>query len=254
MKKKFIFTEESSFSHMKDKMHNSVTEHIVEDDETKKLYHYVVSYGSWFKISYQSVFMSHLLKKIGVTGFGVGYIADDCKIELPWYPQYKIEKKSVVELPDFIKLEDVEFGDKKEVVSDKYKQSFVGKTFVKEYEGGKAYTITGEELLPYLFGCSCFRYGTALFEDKAYPLHCLLQGGTWHKMKDLRKMLEETEIIKQSEIQEVLKKFIELEIEKEIAKFTEETSIELPDLKVDLIERQEIVKKLLYSHELDVEK
>ena len=86
MKKKFMFTDESSFTHVKDKMHQSVTEHILKDDETKKLYHHVVSYGSWFRVSYQAVFMSHLLKKIGVTGFCVGYVADDCKIKLPWYP------------------------------------------------------------------------------------------------------------------------------------------------------------------------
>ena len=39
MKKKFVFTDDSSFTHVKDKMHRGVTEHVLQEDTTKKLYH-----------------------------------------------------------------------------------------------------------------------------------------------------------------------------------------------------------------------
>ena len=138
---KYKITKDSSFIHVKDKMHKSVTEHIIEEIKTKKLYHHVVSYGSWFDISYESVFMSHLLKELGVTGFGKAYIADDCEIVLPWYPCREQTKKSIVELPKFAKVEDVQFGCSKLKVCDKFKETFVSKTFVKILEDGKKYQI-----------------------------------------------------------------------------------------------------------------
>ena len=250
MKKKFVFTKESSFTHLQDEMHQSVTEHIIEDDETKKLYHMVVSYGSWFRVSYESIFMSHLLKKIGVTGFCVAYSADECEIRLPWYPYHKIETKSIVELPEFVKLEDTFFGDLKIETAEEFKKSFVGKTFIEKDKTGKEYERTGEYLLPYLFDSYCFRFGTVKMQDKAYPLYCILKGATWHKIGDLKKMFEETYIIEQPEIKDLLEKFVKLDIEKGLKSFEDELGFECSDLKKDLLERQDLISEFLTKEQV----
>ena len=109
MKQTFIFTSDNSFTHIKDKMHQSVAEHIVQNDQTKELYHYVVSYGSSFNISHSSIFMSHLLKMIGLTGFAVAYSADNSNIVLPYYPYKMPENKSLVEVPKNISLNEINF-------------------------------------------------------------------------------------------------------------------------------------------------
>jgi len=251
MRKKFIFTSDSSFTHVKDKMHDSVTEHIVQDDETKKLYHHVVSYGSWFDVSYSSIFMAYLLKKIGITGFGLAYSADDCKIDLPYYPYHKQKVKTVVELPKFVQLEDIAFEHSKLEVSEQFKQTFVGKTFKQKYESGAIYDVKGEELLKYLFGCSVFRFGEAKIKDKVYPLCCILYKFGWRtEIGELTKKLKDTDIGERPEIHEILERFVELDIDKAIKVFEEELQTKFTDLRKDLIERQEIIKSYLSKHQL----
>lgn len=251
MKKKFIFTKDSSFTHVKDEMHDSVTEHIVQDDETKKLYHHVVSYGSWFRISYASIFMSHLLKKIGVTGFGLAYSADDCKIDLPWYPYHKQTRKTVVELPEFVQLEDITFGYSKLEISEQYKQTFVGKSFKQKYKSGSIYDVKGEDLIEYLFGCSAFHFGEAKIEGKVYPLCCVLYKLGWRtEIDELTKILKETDIGECPEVYQILEKFVELDIDKSVKVFGEELQSKFTDLRKDLMERQEIIKGYLSKRQM----
>ncbi len=248
MKKKFMFTKDSSFTHVKSEIHKEVTEHIVQDDETKKLYHHVVSYGSWFRITYESIFMSHLLKKIGITGFGVAYSADDCEIDLPCYPYHKPKRKSVVEIPEFIELKDIDFGRSKSEESEKFKQTFMGKTYKKKHEIGFVYDITSEDLLKHLFSCFPFYFGTAKEEDKVYPLYCILYRCSLKKKDELKKYLKYTDIGEYPEIRQILEKFVEIDIEKAIKIFEDEIETEFEDLKKDLTERQEIIKDYLSKY------
>ena len=253
MRKKFLFASDTSFMHVKDEMHREVTEHIIEDEKTKKLYHYVVNYGSWFHISYESIFMSHLLKGLGINGFCRAYIANDCQIALPWCSYRELKQKTVVQLPEFVQLKDFTFGVPKTELSEKFKETFVGKTFIEKQEGCNVKTITGKELLPYLFGCTTFCYGKSGVGDKAYPLYCLLYGGTWHRIKDLIALLQETKVCDYAEIRGLLERFVELDIEKEIEIFEDETKIQLDKLKSDLLERQEIVDAFLAKQTIVLE-
>ena len=235
MKKQFVFTKESSFTHLKDKMHQSVTEHIVEDDQTKKLYHHVVSYGSWFQVGHEAVFMSHLLKKIGVTGFALAYSADDCEIRLPWYPSQEVEIKTIVQLPKSVKVEDLEFGDSKIKECEQFKQTFIAKTFKKRtIKTGCEGKIEAKELLRYLFSCSPFKFAEAKIKEEVYPLYCMLYGVSWHQTSDLIKLLDDTDILSEDVIK-IMEKFIKLDIEKELETFEDEMGKGFVKLKQDLI-------------------
>ena len=247
MKKQFKFTKESSFTHVKDKMHQGVTEHILEDDQTKELYHHVVSYGSTFQVTPEAMFMAHLLKKIGVSGVCLGYVADECKMVLPWYhPQHTLIEKAVVELPKFVKLQDVEFDTSTQAaLSEKYKETFLGKTFKgKRKTDGKEYEIKGDHLIKDLFGCYAFYYGYAVEEDLSrYPLGCILYSPSFYGIGDLEKALKEVDMM--PEVSDILHGFSEVDIPEEIAAFEKELEIKADKLKEDLLKRQEIVKQYI---------
>lgn len=252
MKKKYTFTKDSKFTHVKDKMHQSVTEHIVEDEETKKLYHDVVSYGSWFRITDSSVFMSHLLKEVGLTGFCEAYIADDCGMKLPWYPSRPITSQSVVELPEDLMLKDFEFGYSKTEKSDEFKQTFLGKEFEIPIDGQYKTTYTGEDLLKIIFGCSAFQIGHSKVDDKHSPLFCLLSMREFdtideEKMATLLSALDKT---KHKEIVSVLEAFSKIDIESKMKEFDEESAKAHPDLCTELLYKQLIIDGALMSMDL----
>lgn len=249
MKKKFIFTKDSSFTSVQDKMHQEVTEHIIQDDETKKLYHYVVSYGSWFSISKDSVFMSHLLSKIGLTGFGKNYIADGCKIDLPWEPYNKKTRHSIVELPEDIKLEDVELDASQTKVSDRFKQTFLGKSYVIQSQEDNEDEYGGEDLLKLIFGCVIHQLAEFKDGDKVYPFYCVLTNFGWNKKEDLIDVLGEGQIGEHPEVFDILEKFASIDIKNEIEKFGKETGNKHQELCKELLQRQKIVKKYLHSKE-----
>ncbi len=241
MKKKFMFTKDSSFTHVKDEMRHSLTEHIIQDDQTKKLYFHVVSHGSWIKFSYESIFMSHLLKAIGVTGVGVTYGAEDCKIDLPWYP-YRMPFKAVVDLPEDIKLEDIHFGFFEEEVGDEYKQTFIGKKYKQTFKFGGESEIKGKDLLRDLFSCSVIHFAKTTTKDGVYPLGFVMYGVGLETKKDMIKKLSSTDISAHPEVSAVLHKFSELDIEKAIKTFEEELGADLSELGKDLVKRQKIAK------------
>lgn len=245
MKKKFIFTKESSFTHLKTKMHQEVTEHIIEDDETKRLYHHVVSYGSWFRISYSSIFMAHILKQIGLTGFGLAYAADESQIILPCYPYHRPETKSIVELPKGVLLKDItfEYTDKK--ISEKFKQTFLGKSYKLKYKTGKEISKSGEGLLKLLFGCVTHRICEFIKGDECYPFYCILSNMGWYDKEDLIQILSESDVLQHQEIKCVLEKFVKIDIAKSIKILEEETQAQMPKLTQELLERQQIIREHL---------
>lgn len=249
MKKKYIFTKDSKFTHLKDKMHQSVTEHVVEDEETKKLYHDVVSYGSWFRITDSSVFISHLLKEVGLTGFCEAYVADDCSMILPWYPSSPITSQSVVELPEDLKLKDFEFGYSKTEKSDEFKQTFLGKEFEIPIEGEYKTTYTGEDILKIIFGCSAFQFGHAKIGDKHSPLFCLLsmRGFDTIDEEKMSTLLAALDKDKHKDIVSILKAFSKIDIEAKMKEFDEETERTHPDLCTELLYKQLIIDGALIS-------
>ena len=253
MKKKYTFTKDSSFSSVKDQMHTGVTEHYIKDDETEKLYHYVVSYGSWFHISEEAVFMSHLLEKIGVTGFSKAYIAEDSKIVLPWYPSSGLLSKNLVELPEWASLKCCEFGKSKGELCDDFKKTFLAKKF-KVKTATKEDVYTASYVIKEIFGTTTFDCGTLKVEGKDYPLYCLLTNYQFHTKQDMLKILQKSDICKKPEVREILKRFAKISLTKEAKMFKEETQKDLSSLILELKERQLIVKTfLLLKHESEKE-
>ena len=252
MRKQYIFTQESSFTHVKDKGHQEVTEHIIQDDETGALYHHVVSYGSWFSISDLSVFMSHLLKKIGVTGFSESYIADECEIKLPCYPHKKPTHKEVVALPEGIDLESITLERPTLRECKRFKETFLGRTFRIKFKSGSAYTFTGEEILKDILGCTAFKLGDFLEDGKTYPFYTLLT--RIPRPYKLESFLIDSDVLKRKEIYQLLDKFTSVDIEKEIKVLEQETKRSQADIKEELIKLQAILKKHLSSLKLKTKK
>lgn len=253
MKKKYMFTKDSSFTHVKDAMYKSATEHIVEDDETKDLYHHVVSYGGYIGMSSSSVFMSHLLAKIGVTGFGKSYEITGCKIDLPYYPsaQYHKARKAIVELPKGSKVEDIEFGRTTLEISDKFKQTFLGKTF-KFGKDDEQEPIQTKYVLSKLFRFLPDQIGYAIQGDKAYPLCTIMESSEMFdslRKRDFEEFLSILDEKEHAEIYAVLEKFAQIDIEKEIEKFIEETQStrEMKSLKKEMLYRQDTIREHLAS-------
>lgn len=245
MQRQFIFTEDSSFTSVKDKMHMSVTEHFMKEDETQKLYHYVVSYGSWFHISDASIFMSHLLEKIGVTGYCKAYSAQGCEIDLPWYPARGLESKSIVELPEGFDVEQCEFGKSKGEMCDDFKKTFLAKNFKLKTSTQEQEEYSGEYIIKELFGSTAFECGVLKVEDKDYPLYCALTDFKWHTKKDMMKILKGTDICKNVEVRSILKKFVKIDISKFAREFEKETEKDISSLTKELKERQAILRAYL---------
>ena len=250
MKKQFIFTKESTFTHLKDKMYHGETEHILQDDLTKKLYHHIVGYGSEVAISSESTFIAHLLEKIGVTGFSKSYVASDCKIDLPWYPsKYSITAKAVVELPEKAELKDFEFGEKEGELSERYKQTFVGKTFEIK-QGDKTYILSGKKVLKILFGATTVELGHFQKRELVYPFQTILASekvfGEQEKAQFIH-LLGKLDVNDHQEIVSVLKKFAKIDLKKEVESFEKEVKTKIQPLFKDLSLRQEIVKKHLLT-------
>ena len=248
MKKRFVFTKESSFTHVKDKMHQSVTEHIVQDDQTQKLYHHVVSYGSWFVIKDESVFMSHLLKELGIEELGVSYVADECQFDLPWYPFHEPKTKSVVELPDGVKLEDISF----EVLHSRDEKP-EGKTFfTKEYDiactDGKTYKYSGEKLLKPMFACCPHTLFYVYKEKASTPFKSALAGFGFGKVRDMEELLYKTDACKYEEIKGLLEAFGKFDLKPMMLAFDAETKRKHQGFYRQLLERQQLVKEYFATH------
>ena len=245
MKKKFTFTKESSFTHLKDRMHNEATEHIVQDSETKKLYHHVVSYGSWFNISYSSIFMSHLLRKIGLTGFGIAYGVDDCDVKLPCYPYNRPTRKSIVEVPEGIRLQDLSFVGSNKETSKHFQETFLGKIYTLTNKTGNTYRMQGKDVWRKLIGCYFHQICEIEKEDGVMPFYCVLTDFGGDGQKDLTKILTETNILEDLEVRQVLKKFVKIDIDKAIKALEDEISDKMPSLSKELKERQQIISNCL---------
>lgn len=245
MKKKYIFTKDSSFTHLKDEMHKFTSTHIIKDDQTMRLYYHLVSYGSPRDISDESIFMSHLLRKIGVTGFCTSYLAEDCKITLPYTSKRRPTKPVIIELPQGIKLEDVSFGRALLEESEKFKHTFLGKKIsVKSDE-----VYSGKDLIKCLFGCSIEQIGSVNKKDKTYPLYEISSDVAFNKeskqsfislLKALDKKLD-------YEIYAILDKFASLDISQMIEEFESEIgrSAELMSKELELLYKQSEIKKHL---------
>jgi len=251
MKKKYIFTKDSSFTHVKDEMHKFTSTHIVEDDKTKRLYYRLVSYGSPRDISDESIFMSHLLRGIGITGICTSYLAEDCEITLPYTTSRRPTKPVIIELPKSIKLDEFSFGRALLEESDKFKQTFIGKKF--EIKTGVM--CSGEELIKTLFGCTVEQIGSVNKEEKTYPLYTISSDVTFDKeskqsfiilLKELDKKLD-------SEIYSILDKFASLDVSQMIEEFDSEIerSTKLMSKELELLYKQSLVKKyLIQQHEI----
>lgn len=250
MKKQFIFTEDSSFIHIKDKMYQEATEHILQDEQTKRLYHHVVSYGSWFGIADTATFKSHLLEKIGATGFSKSYVADGCEISLPWYPHgYAERSKSIVEVPEGIDLEDIRFGIKTDHLCKKFTQTTVGKSF-KGKQDGKACEVSGKSLLHDLFRVEVIPVGHFEKEGEIYPFYTILEGFSpfdeRYKSQAI-KTLKSLDLYKSPEIQAMLDRFARIDIKKEIGSFESELGREFKSLSEELCCQQKIVREYLQT-------
>ena len=255
MKKQFIFTKDTSFTHLKDEMYDSETEHIIKDDQTEKLYHHIVEHGSGFEISYESVFMSHLLKEIGLTGFGKSYGADACKIDLPWYPKhYSTSRKFVVELPESAKLEDFEFGAKKDFLCEQFKQTSIGKTFDFK-KGQEKFSFLGKDVLGKLLGFSPIQLGYFKREKGIYPFFTVLKSQSLFESgqgESVCKMLDCLDPREHEEIYSVLKKFANLDLKKEIGVFEQEIGKRVKELPSDLLLRQTLIRKHLLAKQKEI--
>lgn len=249
MKKKFVFTDDSSFTHVKNKMHHGVTEHILQEDTTKKLYHYVVSYGAPFKISDSAIFMSQLLKEIGVTGFCTSYSANNCRILLPWYPSTKIDRQAIVELPQNVKLENIVFGKSELPMSDRFKQTFLEKKYKIKLEDGKVCDYTGKELLKIMFGCWAFNPVDFCEGDTAYPFYIILDKIPLDKYykKEFVNLLYSLDINEHAEIYSILNKFAKIDIKKAVKSFEKEIGKQTPEMCTELLFRQAVVQGHLWS-------
>lgn len=253
MKKQYLFTKDSSFTHVKDKMYHSATEHVIEDDRTKKLYHLVVSYGSWFKLGYDDVFMSHLFKEIGITGFEKSYVADDCDIVLPWYPgDFYKQSKAIVELPDDVKLGDFEFGVLSEKISEEYQQTFLGKSFIIQ-DGDSVHEYSAQGILSGLFGYYPYIVAHIKKEDSIYPLSLIISSSSMidKSPAQMVKVLSRLQLDKHSEILTILDKFSKIDLDRRFCDFKEEVGKDCEKLQQDLHERQAIIKRYLASEQVD---
>lgn len=245
MKQEFSYTEDSSFKSVKNEMHMSVTEHIIKEEETQKLYHYVVSYGSLFHISSDSIFMSHLFDKIGITGYCKAYSAEGCKIKLPWYPSSGLESKSIVELPEGFCVEQISFDKSKNDYCEEFKKTFLAQKFKAKTSTKEQVDYSAEYLVKELFGCTSFKCGVLQSGDEYYPIYCVLSNFAWHTKKDMIDILQKSDICKNAEIRAVLKKFIKLDISKMAREFKQETQNDTKCLVRELKERQAILRTYL---------
>ena len=96
-----------------------------------------------------------------------------------------------------------------------------------------------------VFASSPFECGVLKVEDKEYPLYCVLTDTYWHTKKDMLKVIKQTDILKNVEVREVLKKFVKLDIGKMAQEFTQETQYDISALVKDLKERQAILRAYL---------
>jgi hypothetical protein len=215
LKKRFVVTQDSSFTHVKDKMYHSVTEHIIQDDQTKELYHYVVSYGSSFSLSHSSVLMSHLLSNIGLAGFGLAYSADNSKIVLPYYPYHMPKTQTIVQIPQNVSLNQISFDRSKKRTSESFNNSFLGKKYIIHDSNKKSHKVTGEDLLKPLFGCYAFQVCEFTISDKICPFYCVMDNMSFNDKKELKKFLSQTDVLQHKEIKDILSNFVKLDIKKE---------------------------------------
>lgn len=255
-----MFTIESSFTHVKDKMHQAVTEHVIQDDDTKKLYHYVVSYGSWFSLHYDEVFMSHLFSKIGITGFGKCYAADKSTIKLPWYHPLGKQRQVLVELPKTMKCEDFEFGCKTEKMSETFKQTFLGHKFRIKVDD-EIQTMEGYRIIRKLFRFREFQIGYFDSGDGCYPLYTAIECS--ERFDDFAKkgfceILKSLHKIKHAEIYDVLEKFTKIDLKEEFDQFKKDVGVDCKSLFEELLYRQTVVKDCLFPSKqtklIDLEK
>jgi hypothetical protein len=251
MRKKYSFTADSTFTHLKDKMHQGVTEHIIEDDQTKKLYHDVVSYGSWFNVSDSSVFMSHFLNDMGFTGFSRAYTADNCDVRLPWYPPHPITKQAFIEVPDRICLDDIEFGYSKTEESDDYKQTFAGKVFKIPSESSVDIEYKGEDVLKNLFGCSVFPLGYFKKGVKHYPFNCILKNQEFdtYDRRAFVSFLKKIDPEGNPEIYSLLQKFMVADVKTKIKEFEHDVGRKCSGLRDELLYRQLLIRENVVANE-----
>ena len=248
MKKQYIFTKDSSFTHVKDKMHEGWHEHIIQDDETGKLY----SYGSWYRLPHSSIFMSHLLKELGITGFGLAYIADKAIIDLPYSPYHR-EEKQILELPKDILLEEGDVDHSHKKVSEQFYKTFLGKTYELKDKEGTVIMKSGKDLLRVLFGCVALKVCYFVQKNESYPFYCIQESMEPSDIKYLIKILRETDLLNNHELKNILQKFVQKDINKSIEILENEAQVDMSEFTQELIERQEIINYFIKKHTLQIE-
>lgn len=243
MKREYILKKDTTFTHVKDRMYHGSTEHILQDDATKKFYHYVVSYGSWFHISDESVFMSYLLDKIGVSGLSKSMLADGCKIVLPYYPSVKPTKQAVVQMPDDVRVEDVSFDKVDLPVSDEFKETFIGKYVAEKSQ--YVFDSPGEEFLQRILGCMTFRLCEVSLHDEKLPIYTIISKDSFkdYEKRYFSKKLQSVFYGQCDDFKKICYSFARLDIQKELESFEKSTGVQYPSLFESLIYRQREIQR-----------
>lgn len=253
MERIYDFTKETELKWVSGMEHRAVIEWLLQDKETKKLYHYVVGYGCAAGLGLKSVFVTHILSKIGVKGTGIGYLADCSKIELPVLPPEDKQEglTGVVALPEGVEAEDFEFGlDYDESLISK---SFSKHPFAKSYPYQGKYgpeEVLGSEIIEAVIGVYFQPLGYIKKKDGIFPFYVAHIDRGPISQESIEYVKDKLSILKperDEEMFKILRRFAKLDLQKEAREFMLSIGKKIDSLCESLPQSQAIVSEFLFE-------